>query len=630
MIFDRSKYVAFDVETSSAANIAFALQPFRAETYQADITSYAIAYYDEGGKLRTMARHMPTRQQLFDLIEWAVAEKKTLVGWNMAFDVSWLIAYGLHSSVVRAKFLDAMLLWMHLEREPESDKTRDKRRSYGLKLAVAKYFPAHAGYEDDVDYHDMSPEAIEKRLIYNRKDVAFTLKLAERFYNQMGAVDSKWLRNALIEAQSIDVVADSRVNGLVIDPDAAHTLDAKLIVVSEKALEILEPLGATPEILASPAQLAKLMFDDWKLPQIKKTPTGAPSTDKETLHELSLMDPRAKTIRAYREANNNRTKFVQSILSSVEYNGDGRTRPAATIYGTYTGRMTFSSKQGRGVKAVPVGFPLHQMKRGADFRNIVTVPPGFTLIEWDAAGQEFRWMAVESGDETMLSLCMPGEDPHSYMGAQIAHVDYRALIASVKDGDAVAKSSRQLGKVGNLSCQYRTSAAKLRSVARVQYNLPMELPEAVHIHGTYQKTYPGVPRYWARQIARAKRLGYVATLAGRRVQLPDMWGDRTKRWQLESTSINTPIQGVGADQKYLAIAAFKPYLTKVGGHFYFELHDGLYAIVPTPKAEKAAVEVRHILTNLPYKRAWGFEPPIPLPWDAKIGPSWGALKELHD
>jgi DNA polymerase I-like protein with 3'-5' exonuclease and polymerase domains len=97
---------------------------------------------------------------------------------------------------------------------------------------------------------------------------------------------------------------------------------------------------------------------------------------------------------------------------------------------------------------------------------------------------------------------------------------------------------------------------------------------------------------------------------------------------LESTAINFPIQGIASDQKYLALAALKPLLTKYGGRFYFELHDGIFCVFSNKVIEKAALEGQQILNNLPYRKVWGFHPPIPLPWDAMIGPNWGDLKEV--
>jgi DNA polymerase-1 len=157
----------------------------------------------------------------------------------------------------------------------------------------------------------------------------------------------------------------------------------------------------------------------------------------------------------------------------------------------------------------------------------------------------------------------------------------------------------------------------------------MVMPEAVVIHSTYPRTYQGVPLYWARQIEKTKRLGYVETLAGRRVQVVGDWSRSSDRaWAMESTALNFPIQGVGADQKYLALAVMRSYLTEVGAYFAWDLHDGLYFFVPESKAKSFAVEGKRRLDSLPYKQAWGFTPPIPMPWDAHLGYSWGTLKGL--
>ena len=134
------------------------------------------------------------------------------------------------------------------------------------------------------------------------------------------------------------------------------------------------------------------------------------------------------------------------------------------------------------------------------------------------------------------------------MGARIAGVDYRQLQAAAKAGDREAKAQRQLGKVANLSLQYRTSPERLRSVARVQYGLPMELEEAQRIHSTYLDTYKGIPEYWSAQIQETIKNKYVETLAGRRVTVDGNWRGKSA-WSMASTAINYRIQGTGADQK---------------------------------------------------------------------------------
>jgi DNA polymerase I-like protein with 3'-5' exonuclease and polymerase domains len=165
-------------------------------------------------------------------------------------------------------------------------------------------------------------------------------------------------------------------------------------------------------------------------------------------------------------------------------------------------------------------------------------------------------------------------------------------------------------------------------VARVQYDIPMLLPEGQLIWSTYQNTYKGVPRFWETQIRTTAAKGYVETLAGRRIQVKGDWSGKN-RWRMQSTSINTPIQGTGADQKYLALLCVKNTLHNTGSYFFLDMHDGLYFLVPDDNVRQFCDETKDVLDNLPYAEAWGFKPPVPLPFDCKVGKSWGSLQEYR-
>jgi DNA polymerase I-like protein with 3'-5' exonuclease and polymerase domains len=893
--------IAFDFETSGSEP-EYALQPWRLAQRRAWATSFVWAGRMDS-KMEFHGGLAPTVDQMREMLEHAIRHRKTIAGWNVTFDMSWLIAHGLRDLVFQCRWLDGMLLWRHLDVEPEYDITdRHKKRPYTLKEAVRQFLPKHAGYEEDIDFHDESDEARAKLHRYNQRDVLFTLLITQHLLRKLEA-SPRQLAAAKIEAQCLPLVAETNLEGLPVDQDHTRKLSESLVKEAHDALAELEPHGVTEKVIRSPVQLSRLMFDDWQLPVIKtntssKTGKVSRSTDKEVLHELSFQDDRVATLRKYREALNNRTKFAEAPLKSVEYNGDDRTHPNAIVFGTYSGRFTFASKQGRGKEERQTGFALHQMKKGSEFRSVICAPEGYTLMEFDAAGQEFRWMAVASGDPTMLSLCQPGEDAHGFMGAQITQAEYRELVRRAKvEGEPEAKSSRQLGKVANLcvagdtmvltdrghvpivdvrdddlvwdgeefvshdgvvfsgvrpvityagltatpdhkvlvngrwerldaakehgwtiepalgtgwsrscrsavrvvdgvvrraireigcalrpspvrvrnragcesslsgdgperavqsvcntraahsggsfhddqrggspatparqrlvstmpqpqlrilpqlrqawdrvsiwvgargcgvhteapaapdlrasgrrpdrqrwalrtgqpaaghtqrepdepsaqavydivncgprtrfaanglivhnSLQYRTTAPKLRSVARVDYGLPMTLPEATHIRNTYLRSYPGVTTYWRRQIAQTRATGFVETFAGRRVQVVGNW-DGPLGWKMGSTAINYRIQGTGADQKYLALGVLRDYLPRIDARFGWDLHDGIYLFVPDRHVERATHEIKYLLDNLPYRKAWGFEPPVPLPWECKRGKAWGTLKE---
>ena len=628
MSWKDDNFCGTDFETSGTLP-EYALQAWRIPKGDTWATSL-VWMYASGGKLVQKGGLFPSVDMMREFLEWARDEKRIIVGWNVLFDISVFIGHGLVDLVFECRWLDAMHLYRHYFIEPEYDETGRNKKAYRLKVAVAEFLPQHAGYEVDIDYHSTNPAELKKLHDYNVLDVAFTLKIAKFLYNEL---TPKQRRCAMMEAHCLPLVAQANYEGIMIDTIAANNLGAELLATSNKMLKKLAPHGVTEKIVRSPVQLSKLMFDDWKLPVLKenkskKTGNVTRSTDKEVLHELAFVDPRAKDLRTYRESLGNKTKFVDTPLAAVEYNGDGRARPQGIVFGTYSGRMTYSSKQGKNKDERQTGWAIHQEKRGGEFRRLAIAPPGYTIMEFDASGQEFRWMAVASNDPVMLQLCMPGEDPHSFMGSRISGVAYRALIAAVKAAEKEAKAHRQLGKVGNLSLQYRTSAKKLRVVARVDYNIPMDLDTAKRIRSVYLNTYKFVPEYWASQIEQVAAKGYAETFAGRRVIVQGDWSG-TNGWSMASTAINYPIQGTGADQKYLAMAMIREYVHEVGGRLMLDLHDGIYLLIPDEIVREVAYTVKDILDNLPYESAWGLKLPIPMTWDLKYGKSWGDLIEYE-
>lgn len=643
-MIDPARIQAFDFETKGVRSL-FGLQPWRAVTGEAWPTTCAMAWWQDG-KIDAAGHVRPTVEMLAAWLDEMIAAGFYVVCWNAPFDVAWLLALAkLHNlpqmreAIYKIRWLDGLLLYRHVINTPRFKP--EGRVSLSLKPAVAKFLPRFAGYEDDIDYNDESPENIAKLLRYNRRDSAFTLALTAHFLSQ---VNERQQRCALIEARCIPDVAEANLEGIRLNPEACKILGEKLEEQRRLAfmtLKLKHP-QVSEEILASPSQLADLMFNTWGLPVVELTDTGNASTNKRTLIELALQDDRARLVHEYRDANYCKAKFSTSPQESLAYNEGEFSHPIARVFGTYTSRMTYSSKTGKGVAEVPTGVALHQWKRDPDYRKLILPPEGYDLIEFDVAGQEFKWMAVESGDPQMLQLCMPGEDPHAFMGARINGLDYRWLQTHAGDDTSPhykeAKPKRQLGKVGNLSLQYRTSAGTLVTVAAVQHKVKLSPVEAKAIWSTYRTTYRKVPDYWKRQIKQAKALGYVTTLAGRKLELgmPDTWvwvdenGVRQDwTWGHESAAINFPIQGVGGDQKYLGILCMRDLCTRYDARFYYELHDGIFYIAPKDRSEKFAHEGKALLSNLPYDKAWGVKLPIKFPVDGKRGPSWGELKEFH-
>jgi DNA polymerase-1 len=654
--WDDENFVAADVETSGTKR-EYALQPWRYATGDFWLTSIAWVWREQN-ETKSGGTLFPDYLQIKEFLAWVIQTRRIVVGWNLVFDISVLIAMGFREEAFQIRWLDGMLVWRHAWIEPEYDENRANKKSYALKPgAIKEFLPQLEGYDTDIDYHGTDPEQLQRLHDYNILDNYATLRITKILYRKLGR---KQRQSMWMETRCLPMVAEANVRGLLVDTIWSKELALQLEAKAAAEMAVLGKDGLTEEIARSPTKLAKLLFDDWKLPVLKETqtkdrthPTSGKvtpgktnrSTDKEVLYELAAWgEPRAKRIRTYRNALNGKAKFAERLVESAAYNGDGCTHPLARVFGTYTGRITVSSKQEAKITVLkhykrkesvevetraelPIGFAQHQMMRGKEFRQQVIAPPGYDMVEFDAASQEYKWMAVLSKDPTMLSLCMPGENPHSYITAQIYNKDYRTIQKLYEAGDALADAERKMGKIGNLSCQYRTSAKRLRIAARVDYDVPMTQPEADLIHATYQRTYRGVPQYWISQISRCHAIGYAETLGGRRVQLVGDWNGEWA-WRLQSTSINFPVQGTGADQKYLGMSILRDTLTEFDGHFLFDLHDGMYSVVPKDKSKAFAAKTKGLLDELPYGAMWGFVPPVPMDWDCSIGPNWGALKKF--
>lgn len=641
--WDDSAYVAADVEATGTVP-EYALQPWRIHTGDMWLTSIAWVWRQDGETLHKGGVY-PDHFMIKDFLHWVIREDRTIVGWNLVYDIACLIALGFKDEVFKIKWLDGMLVWRHLSIEPEYQENARTKKSYSLKIAVPEFRPNYAGYEADIHYHTDDPAELQELHEYNIADNAHALWITRFLYLKLKPKQTvaMWM-----EQRCLPVIAEANLRGMLIDTIYSKNLSRSLEFTASERLAQLAPEGITEAIVRSPLQLRTLLYEKWKLPVLFKTVKrdkdtqkkieGDASTNKVALFELSQMDWRPKLVREYREALGNETKFAKRIQQSVDYNGDGKAHPQMRVFGTYTSRITVSSKQnaiyhytdpkGKAKQKkiiLPIGWAAHQTKRGSLFRSQIIAPPGYTIVEFDAAGQEFKWMAIASGDPTMLQLCMPGEDPHGYMAAQIANGDYRHIQKASKVDGSIEDKQRKAGKVANLSLQYRTSAAKLMQTARVDYEIYITKPESEHIWTVYQRTYKRIPNYWSNQIAWCRAKTFAETYAGRRVSLKGDW-DGPWGWSLQSTSINFPIQGTGGDQKYLALSLLRDKLIEYDGYFMLDLHDGLYSLIPNDKAKAFACDVGPLLDDLPYHAVWGFQPPIVLNWDCKMGDSWGRLK----
>lgn len=583
--------IGFDLETSG-------LQPWNGEIF-------SMAAYD----LEPLVMQEPSVAELGAWLVKCKEENKTIVGWNVMFDIAWLMAKGLSKEVRECQWLDAMLLLKRID---------GWRYTYGLKTAVAEKWPHHANYAIDDFSKPDTPEKWDVMLKYNLNDVVFTLTLAKDYLSQM---TEKEIDIALTEASVLPELAQAWIDGITLDTDALQKLKEEN---TAKLMQLRLDLGVPASVIASPKQLSQLLYDVWQLPVLDRTEKGAPSTSKDALHQLAVQfpaDERINKLLEMRRCITIRGKYVEAVEKSIEYHGRPITHPQPQAGGTYTSRLTYSSKQGKNKNTIQTGIALHQWSRDKRVRSQIVAPEGYLLGEWDFSGQEMRLMADASQDDTMLGLFSNNIDGHAYMGASIKNLDWE-WVRDNYETDEIAKQARYLGKFANLSLQYRIGVPTMRIRALTQYGLNLTEQEAMLIKAKYVATYSKVPEYWLEAAARAGKYGYAETRGGHRIQLNDL-----SEYSQQQTAINFPIQGTGGDMKLLALAVLKNHFAELGLKFAWDLHDALFLYIPDDsRAVSTAMFVEKTLSNLPYEKAWGWCPAVPMPVDGKIGKSWGSLK----
>lgn len=628
-----SRLYAFDIETIGTQP-NFALQPWRVKSGEARIRCFSIASKDgvHGRALDTVQKAYITNI-LTKFIKFIIENDKILVCWNAIFELSWLAAYDVPKDMLyRLKVLDGMLLLKHAYNYASFYTENKKVSSFGLKEAVKLFLPDEAGYEKDVEFDG----DIDTLLAYNKKDALFTYKIVVHL------LQNEYIpKIAFYEAKTLPLFGYSLAMGLPINMTALSDLENNINVALDEVIGRLNTYHLTEKIINSPKQLAEFLFDKLQLDQ---TSFGR-AVHKFAIMELYDRAVRSKTlvdmladIIKYKELITKKRKFVEAAKKSVQYLGESKIHPYPVVFGTYSGRVTYSATVGSGKHRRYISWALHQTQRDKDVRALLIAPPGYVLVEFDAAGQEYRWMATMSDDYTMIELCNKGKDPHAHMGNviyNIEHIDkitYEEFMQRLHDNDAKIKYYRHLGKIINLSCQYRIGAFKLRNIAKAQYNVDLTPSQASGMLDTYKATYVGVKNYWNKQSNNAMQCDYVTTLAGRRVLLPSkisLLNNSNLKWQAQSAAINFPIQGIGADQKYYALSALRQLLIDFDAWFAFDLHDGMYFFVPESRAKDFIKAALDVLNNLNYTPLVGKEIPVKMPFDCKYGKTWGDLKPVE-
>jgi DNA polymerase-1 len=411
--------------------------------------------------------------------------------------------------------------------------------------------------------------SVDKAAPYAAEDADITLQLHQVLSAKL---DDK-LKSVLldIEMPLLTVLAEMERKGVSIDLDVlekqGHRLKKQIEALEVEAVE----LAGHPFNLNSPKQLQEILFDELKLPIISKTPKGQASTAESVLQELGHEYRLPAVILAYRSL----SKLVSTYIDALPKRVNPKTHRVHTSYNqavTATGRLSSSEPN---LQNIPV-----RSEEGRAIRQAFIAPPGKLLVAADYSQIELRIMAHLSKDESLLNAFKQGWDIHAATASEIFHIPL----------DQVTSDHRRKAKAVNFGLIYGMSSFGL---AR---QIDVDRQEAQHYIETYFKRYPGVKRYMDETRAKAHDLGYVETIFGRRLYLPEINSrNGMRRKAAERTAINAPMQGTAADiikKAMLSIANWQQTQSPSYASMIMQVHDELVFEVSIDSLEKANKEIR--------------------------------------
>ncbi|MFZ5523440.1 MAG: DNA polymerase I [Pseudomonadota bacterium] len=393
---------------------------------------------------------------------------------------------------------------------------------------------------------------------YAAEDADITLQLHQKLSPQIAAQDGLLHVYRDIEMPGMHVLYTMERNGVLLDSALlqiqSRELGEKLIALEGRAHEA----AGQPFNLNSPKQIQEILFDKLGLPVVKKTPSGTPSTDEEVLQELALDYPLPKILLEYRGMAKLKSTYTDKLPLSVN-RATGRVHTSYSQAVAVTGRLASNDPN---LQNIPI-----RSAEGRRIREAFIAPPGSRIVSADYSQIELRIMAHLSGDAGLLAAFANNQDIHRATAAEIF------MVAP----DEVGSEQRRYAKVINFGLIYGMSAFGL---AR---QLGIERSAAQAYIERYFARYPGVADYMQRTREQAKQQGYVETVFGRRLWLPEINSSNGMRRQgAERAAINAPMQGTAADLIKLAMIAVQHWLEsdKLNTRLIMQVHDELVLEVP--------------------------------------------------
>ncbi|WP_114636413.1 DNA polymerase I [Polynucleobacter necessarius] len=520
---------------------------------------------------------------------WLESATKLKVGQNLKYDTHIFANYGITlRGIAFDTLLESYVLESHLPHNMDSL----AERHLGMKTIR---------YEEvcGKGVHQLGFDQVDLKIAtdYAAEDADITLRLHLELWPQIQESPGLLYIYEQAEMPAMRVLGIMERNGIRID---SALLAKQGQQVGKRLLELegeVHQLAGQPFNIQSPKQIAEILFGRLELPVIKKTPSGAPSTDEEVLQKLAEDYPLPARILDYRSL----AKLMSTYIEKLPRMADPKTGRIHTNFSqatAVTGRLASSDPN---LQNIPV-----RTEEGRRIREAFIPAEGCKLLSADYSQIELRIMAHIAEDENLLATFRDGKDVHQATAAEIFGVPL----------EDVNSGQRRYAKAINFGLIYGMSAFGLAG------NLGIERSAAQNYIAKYFDRYPGVAQYMERTRLEARENGYVETVFGRRLWLPKIKGSNGHRRQgAERAAINAPMQGTAADLIKLAMIAIENWLEKeqLKTKMLLQVHDELVFDVPFD-------EIELLQTKLPDLMCHGAQLKVPLMVSIGIGDNW---EEAH-
>ncbi len=574
--------VALDTETTH-------LDPMIAELVglSLSVTPGEAAYIPLGHRGPDSSVQLDRAQTLERLRPWLENPAAPKVGQHLKFDQHILANHGIAlQGIVHDTLLQSYVLEAHQPHHLESLARRHLGRDTLSYQDVTGKGAAAIGFEQ---------VPLDRATAYAAEDADITLQVHQVLFPRIAQEPALLSLYQDLELPLQQVLWRMERNGVLLDvaqlERQSHELGSQLLDLEVRAHQA----AGRPFNLNSPKQIQAILFEELGLPIRKKTPGGAPSTDEDVLQQLALDYPVPKLILEYRGLAKLKSTYTDALPRRI----NPRTGRVHTHYAqavAVTGRLASSDPN---LQNIPV-----RTAEGRRIRAAFIAPPGRVLVSADYSQIELRIMAHLSQDPGLLSAFASGQDVHRATAAEIFGVG----------PESVTPDQRRAAKTINFGLIYGMSAFGLAT------QLGIERAAAQAYMERYFHRYPGVARYMERTRADALKHGFVETLFGRRLWLPDLrLGAAGRRQGAERAAINAPLQGTAADLIKRAMIRVDSWLRhqKLAALMIMQVHDELVLEVPEPEREL-------VLQTLPDLMSGVAQLAVPLPVELGSGPHWDA------